>query len=117
MSAINNKKTGPNAASTATAAAATAAAAAATAEMHDAKRDATMKKWRVKFHSLVDKYNLNPSCVYNANQTELKKSYAGVKQMKDKTQMTLMVCTAACSAKCPLAIVGKLKTTMFFIIT
>ena len=32
-----------------------------------------------------------------------------MKKVKDKTQMTLMVCTAACSAKCPLAIVGKLK--------
>ena len=41
MSAINNKKTGPNAASTATTAAATAAAAAA--DMDDAKREATMK--------------------------------------------------------------------------
>ena len=73
------------------------------ADMDDTEREATMKKWREEFHSVLDEYDLDPSCVYNANQTELKKSYAGVKQMKDKTQMTLMVCTAACSAKCPLA--------------
>ena len=30
--------------------------------------------------------------------------------MKDKTRITVMVCTAACNAKCPLAVVGKPKT-------
>ena len=78
----------------------------------------------MKFHFLVNKYKLDPSCVYNADQMGLyfqklpnhmyvdakkKKSYASVKQMKDKTRITLIVYTAICSAKCPLAIVGKSK--------
>ena len=63
-----------------------------------------------------------PSRVYNGDQTGLyyqklpnrmyvdkdtKHTHAGVKQMKDKTRVTLMVCTAADGSKVPLAVVGK----------
>ena len=97
--------------------------------MDDDERQATMKPWREEFHFLVDKYDLDPSCVYNADQTGLyyqklpnwmyvnakkKKSYAGVKQMKDKTQIIVMVCTAASNYKCPLAVVGKSKRPQCF---
>jgi DDE superfamily endonuclease/Tc5 transposase DNA-binding domain len=74
------------------------------------------------FHPLIEKYNVPTNCIYNADQTGLfyqklpnriyvdktqKKSYAGAKQMKDKTRITLMVCTAADGSKVPLSIVGK----------
>ena len=60
--------------------------------------------------------------IYNADQTGLfyqklpnriyvdkdrKKDYAGAKQMKDKTRITLMVCTSAHGEKVPLTLVGK----------
>ena len=38
-----------------------------------------------------------------------KKGYSGVKQMKDKTYITLMVGTSASGNKLPLAVVGKPK--------
>ena len=67
--------------------------------------------------------------LYNADQTGLyhqklpdrmyvkkdeKKNYAGAKQMKDKTRITLMVCTAASGRKVPLSIIGKPKNPRCF---
>ena len=83
-----------------------------------------MADWRISFHDLLEMYNIPPSCVYNGDQMGLyyqklpnrmyvdkdaKKTYAGVKQMKDKTRITLMVCTAADGSDVPLSIVGKPK--------
>ena len=67
--------------------------------------------------------------IYNADQTGLyyqklpnriylnkdyKKDCKGAKQMKDKTMITLMVCTAASGWKVPLAMIGKAKTPKCF---
>jgi Tc5 transposase DNA-binding domain/DDE superfamily endonuclease len=75
-----------------------------------------------EFHPLIEKYNVPPERIYNADQTGLfyqklpnriyveksqKTGFAGAKQMKDKTRITLMVCTAADGSKVPLSIVGK----------
>ena len=38
---------------------------------YDTEREATMKNWREEFHAVLDKYDLNPSRVYNGNQTGL----------------------------------------------
>ena len=43
-----------------------------------------------------------------------KKNYAGAKQMRDKTRITLMVCTAASGRKVPLSIIGKPKNPRCF---
>ena len=67
--------------------------------------------------------------IYNADQTGLfyqklpnriyvdkgcKNDYAGAKQMKDKTRITLMICTSAHGEKVPLALVGKAKNPRCF---
>ena len=97
--------------------------------MNDEEREKIMSEWRTKFWALIEEHNIEPCCVYNADQTGLyyqklpnrmyvdanqKSSYAGVKQMKDKTRVTLMVCTSAAADKCPLAIVGKPKQPRCF---
>ena len=93
-------------------------------DMTAEEREVIMADWRITFHELLEKYSIPPSCVYNADQTGLyyqklpnrvyvdkaaKKTYAGVKQMKDKTRVTLMVCTSADGTKLPLSLVGKSK--------
>ena len=98
-------------------------------DMTAEEREAIMRDWRIAFHEVIEKYSIPPSCVYNADQTGLyyqklpnrvyvdkdaKKTYAGVKQMKDKTRVTLMVCTSADGTKLPLLIVGKAKTPACF---
>ena len=102
------------------------------ADMDDDEREVIMDKWRTSFWATIEKHNITRSCVYNADQTGLyhqklpnrmyvnaneKKDYAGVKRMKDKTRITLMMCTAADGRKCPLAIVGKAKKPMCFRLT
>ena len=67
--------------------------------------------------------------IYNADQTGLfhqklpnqiygnkiqKNNYKGANQMKDKTRITLMVCTAASGGKVPLAMIGKSKSPRCF---
>ena len=98
-------------------------------EMNEAEREAIMAAWCTKFWEEIEYHNLEPNCVYNADQTGLyhqklpsrlyvtateKNAYAGVKQMKDKTRLTLMVCTSAAGEKCPLAVVGKSKNPLCF---
>ena len=84
-----------------------------------------MAGWRIKFHELLEMYNIPLSCVYNGDQTgvyyyqklpnrkyvdkDAKKTYASVNQMKDKTRITLMVRIAVNGSKIPLSIVGKPK--------
>ena len=93
-------------------------------DMTAGEREEIMAGWRLTFHDLLEEYSIPPSCVYNGDQTGLyyqklpnrmyvdkdtKSTYAGVKQMKDKTRITLMVCTAADGSKVPLSVVGKPK--------
>ena len=83
-----------------------------------------MTVWRVKFHKLLEEFSIPQLCVYNGDQTELyyrklpnrmyvdkdtKHHHAGVKQMKDKTRVTLMVGKSVDRRKVPLVVVGKPK--------
>ena len=98
-------------------------------DMDDDEREAMMAEWRVKFFALIEEHEVEPNCVYNADQTGLyhrklpnrmyvnaseKNGYAGVKQMKDKDRLTLMVCTSAAGDKCPLSLVGKAQVPRCF---
>ena len=88
--------------------------------------DEEKKKATIKVQSEIDvivkKYNINASKIYNADQTglfynklpnrmylrkEQVKNTRGVKLMKSKDRLTLMVATAADGTKCPLYSVGK----------
>ena len=99
-------------------------------EMPPEERKAIMDEWKSKeFHPLIEKFNVRPECIWNADQTGLfyqklpnriyvdkaqKKNYKGTKQMKDKSRITVMVCTAADGSKSPLSIVGKAKKPTCF---
>jgi hypothetical protein len=41
------------------------------AEMDDAERATIMGEWRTSFHALIEKHNLTPDVIYNADQTGL----------------------------------------------
>jgi len=99
-------------------------------ELSDEERCVLITKFKDELHDLIDKDNVPPSCVYNADQTGLffnklpnrvyiKKtkdsSFRGVKAMKDKDRITLMVCTSASGEKVPMFIVGKSKTPKCFL--
>jgi hypothetical protein len=76
----------------------------------------------------MDKYNIPLEHVYNADQTGLffnklpnriyvdkaSNDYDGVKQMKSKDQLTLMVAISAGGEKIPLLMVGKAKSPECF---
>ena len=99
-------------------------------DLDDAEREKVMLEWTTKkFHPLLEKHNISPECCYNADQTGLfytklpnrlyvyeseKKDYAGVKQMKSKDRITMMICTSAAGAKLPVAFVGKAKKPVCF---
>ena len=99
-------------------------------DLDDAEREKVMLEWTTKkFHPLLEQHNISPGCCYNADQTGLfytklpnrlyvyegeKKNYAGVKQMKSKDRITMMVCTSAAGAKLPVAFVGKAKNPVCF---
>ena len=93
------------------------------------EREEIMAGWRLSFHELLEKLSIPPSRVYNGDQTGLyyqklpnrmyvnkdtKHTHAGVKQMKDKTRVTLMVCKTVDGSKLPPAVVGKPKKPMCF---
>ena len=76
--------------------------------MTDEEREIILSEWRKNFHANIVEVDTPPECVYNAYQTGLycqklpnrvyvdeanKKDCAGVKQMKYKTGITLMVGT------------------------
>jgi hypothetical protein len=88
-----------------------------------------MKEWCADFHDVLERCNIKPSCLRNADQTGLfcqklpnricvdkadKKDHAGVKQMKDKTRITIMVCTASNGRKVPLSVIGEPKKPVCF---
>jgi hypothetical protein len=88
-----------------------------------------MTGWLVRFHGKIDLHKIIPAWLYNADQFGLffqklpnriyidagqKKTIAGCKQMKDKTRITVMLCTAADGSNVPLAVVGKAKKPACF---
>ena len=99
-------------------------------DMNPEERMKIMEEWRIEtFHPVIDKYSIPPERIYNADQTglfyqklpnrlyiekEKKKQYAGAKQMKDKTRVTLMVGTAADGRKMPMAMIGTSKQPVCF---
>ena len=99
-------------------------------DMDDGEREKIMTDWRRdEFHPVIHNRGIPECRIYNADQTGLyhqklpnylyvehskKKEYAGVKQMKDKERITLMVLTAADGTKGPLAMVGKYKKPKCF---
>ncbi|KAI2498429.1 DNA binding protein [Fragilaria crotonensis] len=98
-------------------------------EMSDEERRHLIATFKDKFHDAIEKDSIRPCCVYNADQTGLfynklpnrmyvKKTQEctqrGVKAMKDKARITIMVCTSASGAKVPLFVVGKSKNPLCF---
>ena len=98
-------------------------------EMYDEQAQEAMVGFRTELAALIHKYDVPAEQVYNGDQTGLyfkklpnriyvdatqKKSIRGVKRMKDKHRLTVMVCTSAAGAKVPLAIVGKPKKPRCF---
>lgn len=106
-------------------------------DMEPAERERIMRDWRNgTFKDAMewlseenDDIVWQMKRIYNADQTglfyqklpnriyvdkDLKKDCAGAKQMKDKTRITLMVCTSAHGEKVPLSLVGKAKNPRCF---
>ena len=99
------------------------------ASMTDEEVEAVMNPFRKELSDLIDKHECSPDTVYNADQsglfyqklpnsTYVKKSKTkdikGTKGMKDKTRLTMMICTAASGSRLPIAIVGKPKKPKCF---
>ena len=92
-----------------------------TNEMSEEEVTALMGPWKTEFHALCKRNKVTHGCVYNADQTSLfqklpyslyvdkvkKKKIVGFKQMKDKAQVTLMVCTSVNGWRASLVVVGK----------
>jgi hypothetical protein len=98
-------------------------------DLPEEERVQLMGAWRTEFHAILDRENIPPERVYNGDQSGLyynklpnriyvtkaeRSSYAGVKQMKSKDRVTIMVCIAADGSKIPLSIIGKSKTPECF---
>ena len=94
-------------------------------ELTPEQAEAITGKWkREKFHPMIQKFGVRRECICNADQTRLccqklpnsicvdeseKRTFRGAKRMKDKSGVTLMVCTSADGQKCPVAMVGSAK--------
>lgn len=92
--------------------------------------EALMGLWRNELRELIEEKGVGPSCLYNADhQTGLfyqklpnalyvqknnKKFFKGTKQMKDKTRVTTMICTAADGTRVPIAILGRRRNLHVF---
>jgi hypothetical protein len=86
------------------------------------------KKFVEQLHACMEKFSIPYEWVYNADQTGLfynkrpnriyldkdNKDFRGVKQMKSKDRVTLMVCSSAAGEKIPLFMVGTAKQPLFF---
>jgi hypothetical protein len=98
-------------------------------DMSKEERAEIMKVWCVEFHRILEEKDIQPSCLCNGDQTGLcyqklpnricvdavkKNDYSGVKQMKDKTRITIMVCAASDGTKVPLSVIGKPKKPVCF---
>jgi hypothetical protein len=91
--------------------------------MDDETKEDIMLEWQGKFWAKLRDHNIRPECLYNADQTGLffnnkmlnrmyierehHKEFKGVKAMKSKDRITLMVFTSCNGKKVPLAVVGK----------
>jgi hypothetical protein len=97
--------------------------------MDDEMREGIMLEWQGKFWAKLRDRNIQPECLYNADQTglfynkmpnrmyikrERHKEFKGVKVMKSKDRITLMVCTSCNGNKVPLAVIGKAKQPTCF---
>ena len=98
-------------------------------DIPEEERSAEMAKFRAKLDSKIKELGIGPECLYNADQTGLfyqklpnwlyvskdeKSKFAGVTQIKDKTRITVMVCTATNGKKVPLAVIGKPENPVCF---
>jgi hypothetical protein len=98
-------------------------------DMDDETREGIMLEWWGKFWAKLRDRNIRPECLYNADQTglfynkmpnrmyierERRKEFKGVKAMKSKDRITLMVCTSCNGNKVPLAVIGKAKQPTCF---
>ena len=99
------------------------------ADMSMEEKESLMKPWREEFHKLIEDYNVPQERIYNADQSGIfyqklpnvlyvdkskEKEFKGTKQMKDKTRVTMMVCTSASGSRLPLALFGKFKHPQCF---
>ena len=99
------------------------------ADMCEEEKQAVMQPWREEFHKLIEDKNVSRDRIYNADQSgcfyqklpnvlyvdkSKEKEFKGTKQMKDKTRVTIMVCTSASGSRLPLAVIGKYKKPTCF---
>ena len=94
-------------------------------DIDDDEREEIMKKQKKEnFFPIIEKHNIDPSRIFNVDQTGLyytkllnrlyiehsrKKNYTGVKQMKDKHRVTIMILIAANGKKYLLSLIGEAK--------
>ena len=98
-------------------------------DLTDEEVKAAMDPFRAELQELAEDKGVGPSCMYNADQTgffyqklpnsmyvqtDKRKQFKGTKQMKDKTRVTAMICTAADGFRLPVAIIGKAKKPVCF---
>ena len=98
-------------------------------DLNDEEVATLMIPFRQQLEDLIEKKDIEPHCLYNADQTGMfyqklpnsiyvqkknKKNFKGTKQMTDKTRVTLMICTAADGFKVPIALIGKSKKPTCF---
>ena len=98
-------------------------------EYSSEEREKAMSEFKKITSELVERCDISTDRIYNADQTGLfyqklpntmyvdateRTTARGVKQMRDKTRVTLMVCTSAVGEKVPLHIVGKSKKPACF---
>ena len=91
-------------------------------EISDAEAEAAIAQFKLDIKAVQDEHGIPVEHIFNGDQTGLyyrklpnrtfcnkeeRKTVRGVKQMKDKDRLTIMVCTSAVGKKCPLAVVGK----------
>jgi hypothetical protein len=91
-------------------------------DMNDEEREGIMADWRVMFWKKLEDRNIGPECLYNGDQSGLfynkmpnrmyidkhrRKSTNGVKAMKSKDRITMMVCTSCNGKKAPISVIGK----------
>lgn len=98
--------------------------------MSDEAYDRLIGGFRTELKALMDLHNIPKALVFNADQTALyyrrfpctaicskerASTTKGTKAMKDKDQITSMVCTSSEGIKCPVGYVGKSKNPRCFL--
>ncbi|MGH7954412.1 MAG: hypothetical protein ACREOZ_00470, partial [Gloeomargaritales cyanobacterium] len=91
-------------------------------EMNSEEKQKKLREFHQRLCDLIEKHDVGVNRIYNTDQTGLyynkmpnriyidkdqKKNFRGVKLMKSKDRVTLMVCTAASGDKIPLFMAGK----------